>query len=192
MVGVGPDPDQTSALARVSAVNYDGVQIYDSYVETKEPVTDWRTRWSGITPAHMESARCFEDVQQDVANILEDKVLVGHAVSNDLAALHLSHPKRDIRDTSKHPPFRRISAGAAPRLKILASHLLGVEIQSGEHSSVEDARACMLVFRRDKDAFDREHAKRWPLRVSQTSPIVEGAGQSSGKKKKSKKKKRKR
>ncbi|KAL9113064.1 MAG: hypothetical protein Q9227_002676 [Pyrenula ochraceoflavens] len=169
MVGVGPDPDKESALARVSIVNYDGDQIYDSYVQTKEPVTDWRTRWSGITAKHLQSARSFEEVQIDVANLLDDRILIGHAISNDLAALRLSYPKVHIRDTSKHPPFRRISAGSAPKLKVLASQLLGIEIQSGEHSSVEDARACMLLFRRDKDAFEREHAKRWPPKASQTS-----------------------
>ena len=166
MVGVGPNPDKESALARVSIVNFNGDQIYDSYVRPKEEVTDWRTAVSGILPKHMFEARSLEDVQTDVTKILENRVLVGHAIRNDLDALLLSHPKRDIRDTARYAPYRKLAGGGSPRLKILASELLGLEIQTGEHSSIEDARACMLLFRRDKDAFEREHAKNWPTQTT--------------------------
>jgi RNA exonuclease 4 len=165
MVGVGPNPDKESALARVSVVNYNGDQIYDSYVRPKEQVTDWRTAVSGILPKHMVEARSLEEVQADITKILQDRILVGHAIRNDLDALLLSHPKRDIRDTARHAPYRKLAGGGSPRLKILASELLGLEIQTGEHSSVEDARACMILFRRDKDAFEREHAKKWPTQI---------------------------
>ncbi|KAG5304718.1 RNA exonuclease [Histoplasma capsulatum G186AR] len=162
MVGVGQNPDRDSALARVSIVNYNGEQVYDSFVLPKEEVTDWRTHVSGVSPKHMTDAREFEVVQRDVAGILDGCILVGHAVRNDLDALLLSHPKHDIRDTSKHPPYRKIAGGGSPRLKILASELLGLEIQGAAHSSIEDAQATMLLFRRDKQAFEREHAKKWP------------------------------
>lgn len=185
MVGVGPNPDHDSALARVSIVNFNGEQIYDSYVRPKEMVTDWRTHVSGILPKHMVEARTLEQVQKDVINILDGRILVGHAVSNDLDALLLSHPKRDIRDTSKHPPYRKIAGGGSPRLKMLASEFLGLEIQDGAHSSVEDARATMLLYRRDKDTFEREHLKKWPVRV-----VVEKKDQDDDQKKKKKKKKK--
>ncbi|KAL2002942.1 hypothetical protein VTN02DRAFT_5475 [Thermoascus thermophilus] len=188
MVGVGPDPDNDSALARVSIVNYNGDQVYDSYVKPKEKVTDWRTHVSGITPKHMLEARTFEEVQKDVAQILDGTILIGHAVQNDLDALLLSHPKRDIRDTSKYPPYRKIAGGGSPRLKVLAEALLGLKIQDGAHSSVEDARATMLLFRRDKEGIEREHAKKWPVRV-----VTENNGENkTKKKKKTKKKSRKR
>ncbi|PYH68825.1 Nop53-domain-containing protein [Aspergillus vadensis CBS 113365] len=185
MVGVGPNPDHDSALARVSIVNFNGEQIYDSYVRPKEMVTDWRTHVSGILPKHMVEARTLEQVQKDVINILDGRILVGHAVSNDLDALLLSHPKRDIRDTSKHAPYRKIAGGGSPRLKMLASEFLGLEIQDGAHSSVEDARATMLLYRRDKDTFEREHLKKWPVRV-----VVEKKDQDDDQKKKKKKKKK--
>lgn len=165
MVGVGPNPGKESALARVSVVNFNGDQIYDSYVRPKEQVTDWRTAVSGILPKHMVEARSLEVVQDDMTRILRNRVLVGHAIRNDLDALLLSHPKRDIRDTARHGPYRKLAGGGSPRLKILASELLGLEIQTGEHSSIEDARACMLLFRRDKDIFEREHAKKWPTPI---------------------------
>lgn len=188
MVGVGPTPDLTSALARVSIVNYHGVQIYDSYVRPKELVTDWRTPISGILPSHMRSARSLEDVQTAVAGLLDGKILVGHGVRHDLEVLMLGHPKRDIRDTSRHPAFRRLAMGKTPSLKRLAKEVLGVDIQGGEHSSVEDARACMLLFQREKDAFESEHAKRWGTRtrVKQTEEGHE-QGKTRNKKKRGKK-----
>ncbi|PYI28381.1 Nop53-domain-containing protein [Aspergillus indologenus CBS 114.80] len=188
MVGVGPNPDNDSALARVSIVNFNGEQIYDSYVRPKEMVTDWRTHVSGILPKHMTNARSLEQVQQEVTEILSGRILVGHAVSNDLDALLLSHPKRDIRDTSKHQPYRKIAGGGSPRLKMLASEFLGLNIQDGAHSSVEDAKATMLLYRRDKDTFEREHSKKWPVRVV----VEKEPGDDQKKKKKKKKKTRKR
>lgn len=187
MVGVGPNPDNDSALARVSIVNFHGDQVYDSYVRPKEMVTDWRTHVSGIAPKHMVEARTFELVQKEVAEVMDGRILVGHAVSNDLDALLLSHPKRDIRDTSKHPEYRKIAGGGSPRLKMLAEHFLGLKIQEGAHSSVEDARATMALYRREKDGFEREHLKKWPVRN-----VVDNAEKGEGSKKKKKKTSRKR
>lgn len=195
MVGVGPEPDRESALARVSIVNYDGDQIYDSYVKPLEPVTDWRTHVSGILPKHMIEACSLAEVQEDVCKILQGRILVGHALRHDLDALFLSHPKRDVRDTARHPPYRSMAGGNSPRLKILASELLGLDIQAGEHSSVEDARACMMLFRRDKAAFERNHAKKFPAPrpvpvADKEAPDGTQAKPKSSKKKKKKKKKK--
>jgi RNA exonuclease 4 len=161
MVGVGGEADR-SALARVSVVNYHGIQVYDSFVRPKEFVTDWRTHVSGVTPKSMATARSFETVQQDIANLLQGRVLIGHAVRNDLDAMMLGHPKKDIRDTSRFSGFRKYSAGRTPSLKKLAQEVLGIKIQDGEHSSIEDARATMLIFKRHKAAIDMEHVKKFP------------------------------
>jgi len=191
MVGVGPNPDKESALARVSIVNYNGEQVYDSYVRPLETVTDWRTPFSGITPKNIRHARSLEEVQTEVAKIMQDRVLIGHSVRNDLEALLLSHPKKDIRDTARHPPHRKLAGGGSPKLKILASELLGLEIQIGDHSSIEDARACMLLFRRDKAGFEREHTKVWPTHTTASENATNGATNSPGKRRKQKKKKKK-
>ena len=161
MVGVGGDEDR-SVLARVSIVNFHGTQVYDSFVRPKEYVTDWRTHVSGVSPKHMTTARSFEEVKADVEEILKDRIIVGHAIKNDLEVMMLTHPKKDIRDTSKFSGFRKHSAGRSPSLKKLAKEVLGIDIQEGEHSSIEDARTTMLLFRRHKPAFDVEHAARFP------------------------------
>ncbi len=192
MVGVGPTPDTDSALARVSIVNYHGHQIYDSHVLPKEVVTDYRTFVSGITPELLKSARTLETVQADVATLLDGKILVGHAIKNDLAALLLGHSKRDIRDTSRHPAFRQLAGGKTPSLKKLAREVLGVDIQGGEHSSVEDARATMLLFRREKEGFETEHTKKWGQEHRKPDKTADDdAEKGRGKKRKKKKKARK-
>ena len=189
MVGVGPTPDTDSALARVSIVNYHGHQLYDSFVQPKETVTDYRTFVSGITPHLLQSARTFEAVQGDVAKLLNGKILIGHAIKHDLEALLLGHSKRDIRDTSRHPPFRQLAGGKTPGLKKLAREVLGIDIQGGEHSSIEDARATMLLFRREKEGFEKEHMKKFGPDHKRLNGFADDEGQKGNQSKKKKKKK---
>lgn len=163
MVGTGPPPHSDDLLARVSLVNFHGEQIYDSYVQPpgKARVQDYRTHVSGVTPWHLrpEYARPFAEVQKLVADLLRDKILVGHALKKDLEALQLTHPKRDIRDTSRYAPFRVESRGKPPALRNLARSELGLVIQTGEHSSVEDARATMALFRKEKQGFEEDNRR---------------------------------
>ncbi|RVE41515.1 hypothetical protein evm_013835 [Chilo suppressalis] len=145
MVGIGHDGND-HMLARVSLVNKFGDCIYDNIVKAREEVVDYRTNVSGIRKEDMLNGEDFNVVQKDVANIIKGRILVGHSLKNDLAVLFLSHPKRNIRDTSKYKPFRKITKGSTPSLKRLAKEILGIDIQHGEHSSIEDARAAMQLY----------------------------------------------
>lgn len=49
MVGVG-EKGKSSALARVSIVNFYGEVILNKYVKPTREITDYRTEFSGITP----------------------------------------------------------------------------------------------------------------------------------------------
>ena len=55
MVGTGQGGVR-SVLARCSIVNQHGVVVYDKYVKTDEPVTDYRTSVSGIRAEHLKNA----------------------------------------------------------------------------------------------------------------------------------------
>ncbi|KJE89060.1 hypothetical protein CAOG_08430 [Capsaspora owczarzaki ATCC 30864] len=153
MVGVG-ERGERSALARVSVVNYFGQVLYDSFVKPQERVTDYRTRWSGVRPKDLVNAVTFAEAQKAVSAIIRGRKLVAHAASNDLQAMLLSHPKHDLIDTSLFRPFKQYSKGRTPGLKRLAMELLDVNIQIGEHSSVEDARATMAIFRKIQPEWD--------------------------------------
>ncbi|AJU05109.1 Rex4p [Saccharomyces cerevisiae YJM1418] len=156
-VGVGPEGKE-SALARISIVNYFGHVVLDEFVKPREKVVEWRTWVSGIKPEHMKNAITFKEAQKKTADILEGRVLVGHALKHDLEALMLSHPKSLLRDTSRHLPFRKLYAkGKTPSLKKLTKEVLKISIQEGEHSSVEDARATMLLYKKEKTEFEKIH-----------------------------------
>ncbi|PWA21895.1 hypothetical protein CCH79_00015573, partial [Gambusia affinis] len=83
MVGVGPDGEE-SILARVSLVNKFGKCIYDKYVKPTEKVTDYRTAVSGIRPEDIKDGEDIQTVQREVADILKGRIVVGHAIHNDL------------------------------------------------------------------------------------------------------------
>ncbi|XP_041048840.1 RNA exonuclease 4 [Carcharodon carcharias] len=145
MVGVGSDKVD-SILARVSIVNQFGKCIYDKYVKPTEKVTDYRTWVSGIRPADMKNGEDFKVVQREVADILEGRTLVGHAVHNDLKILLLDHPKKKIRDTQRYKPFKTAVKCGRPSLKHLCRQILKVKVQETEHSSVQDAQATMRLY----------------------------------------------
>ncbi|XP_004922283.2 uncharacterized protein LOC101746969 [Bombyx mori] len=146
MVGIGYDGND-HMLARVSLVNKFGDCIYDKFVKPREEVKDYRTIVSGIRKEDLINGEDFSIVQKEVADVIRGKILVGHSLKNDLNVLFLSHPKRNIRDTSKYKPFKKITKGSTPSLKRLAKEILSIDIQHGEHSSVEDARAAMQLYR---------------------------------------------
>lgn len=111
MVGVGPNGSESS-LARVSLVDWNGAVVLDEFVRQKERVTDWRTQWSGIREKDMThgvfllysapvfcsvwrrpvaTATSFEEVQAKVADIIKDRILIGHAIHNDLKVCPFLH-----------------------------------------------------------------------------------------------------
>ena len=167
MVGVGAD-GKRSILARASIVNEDGNVIMDAHVLPTERVTDYRTAVSGVRAKDLTAANgamAFKKVQAQMSELLRGRILVGHSLKNDMRVLMLDHPKRDTRDTSLYHPLTRPlrpeerCVPGAPRgrgcraLRDLARQHLGLEIQKGEHSSVDDARATLALY--------KKFAKQW-------------------------------
>ena len=160
MVGVGTDGKE-SILARVSIVNSLCECIYDEYVMPKEKVIDYRTHVSGIRPSDLKDALDYFAVQKDVSELLKGRVLVGHALQNDMKVLMLSHSKKNIRDTSKYKPFRKLLKTKRPALKKLADEILHKEIQVGEHNSVVDAQIAMQLYKKYKKEWEKSlHMER--------------------------------
>ena len=105
-----------------------------------------------------------------MADLLTNKVLVGHAVFNDLKAcslvssfltrltvslvqaLLLSHPFPFTRDTQLFAYKYKLSKSRYLALRNLTAQEFGIQIQGGEHSSVclilyvHQAAACIYVF----------------------------------------------
>ncbi|KAI4333617.1 hypothetical protein L6164_018401 [Bauhinia variegata] len=163
MVGVGQG--NKSALGRVTLVNKWGNVIYDEFVRPVERVVDFRTKISGIRPRDLKKGKDFWMVQKKVAELIKGRILVGHALHNDLKALLLSHPKKDVRDTSEYQPF--LKEGGKRALRHLAAELLGVQIQSGEHCPIEDARAAMLLYQRNREVWEKSVNDQFRLKQKQ-------------------------
>uniref|UniRef100_A0A915EQ87 RNA exonuclease 4 n=1 Tax=Ditylenchus dipsaci TaxID=166011 RepID=A0A915EQ87_9BILA len=153
-VGVGYE-GRENCLARVSIVNVDGKCVYDKFVKPTEEVTDFRTHVSGIRYGDVVNGEAFQNVQQEVNKILAGKVVVGHSIHNDFKVLGLTHPAKLTRDTAKYKPLRVMAGNitSMPSLKHLANHLLGVQIQQGEHDSIADAKTALRIY--------LLHRKKW-------------------------------
>ncbi|KAH9473634.1 hypothetical protein Pst134EA_000716 [Puccinia striiformis f. sp. tritici] len=160
MVGLGPR-GSISTLARVSIVDFNGNLILDRYVNPGQPVTDYRTFVSGIKPHHLAQAGSFRKVTQEVARLIDNKILIGHAVHHDLSALSLHHPQELIRDTSTYTPLWLIAnTKRSPSLKNLARLLLNLHIQKQSHCSIDDAKATMAIYRTQQSNWEKNLNKK--------------------------------
>ncbi|KAG9341329.1 hypothetical protein JZ751_019433 [Albula glossodonta] len=164
MVGTGPE-GRCSELARCSLVNYYGEVLFDKYVQPQQPVKDYRTRWSGICKHHLLNAVPFQKARTEILQILDGKIVVGHALHNDFRALGFIPPRHMIRDTSCTHLLRQLSnmpANGSASLKSLAKTLLNRNIQMGRvgHSSVEDAVAALDLYKLVEEQWEREILSR--------------------------------
>ncbi|XP_022685730.1 RNA exonuclease 4-like isoform X2 [Varroa jacobsoni] len=159
MVGVGPG-GREHMLARITMVNIHGNVIYDKYVKPRETVVDYRTAISGIRPEHLWDGIELTVVQKEVSDLLKERIIVGHDLRHDFEVMFLSHPNRMTRDTSLFRPFREMFGGRTPSLKNLALKILDLNIQEGEHSSVQDAQIAMKLYLQYRRRWETEMKKR--------------------------------
>lgn len=68
MVGTGLK-GHCSELARCSIVSYDGDVIYDKFIKPVNPVTDLRTRWSGVRWRDLHNATPFKEARAEVKTV---------------------------------------------------------------------------------------------------------------------------
>ena len=138
-----------SELTKISIVDEEGRIVYNQLVKPDLPITDYLTRYSGITKAMLEHVETkLTDVQQFIRKTLpRDAIFVGHSLNNDLAALKIFHPY--VIDTSVI--YNRSGVRSyKPSLKSLAYEFLGKSIQCNEkigHDSLEDAVTALELVR---------------------------------------------
>ncbi len=159
MVGAGVG-GSLSILARVSIVNSNGAVVYDTYVSPTDRVTDWRTRFSGIRPHHVKDAPKKSEVVEKVRRLVAGRVLLGHAIHNDLEMLEIEHPQTHVRDSARYPALMRSLPNGKlkpKKLSVLADEELGSTIQVGAHCSVEDARAVVALYKKHEQDWETWH-----------------------------------
>ncbi|KAK5117567.1 hypothetical protein LTR62_004989 [Meristemomyces frigidus] len=141
--GVTP---QVFSLTRISVLDWDGNVVLDELVKPEDPITDYLTPYSGITPAKLQDVTTtLADIQKRLLDLITPQtILVGHSLESDLKALRFVHPF--IIDTALLFPHPR-GPPLKSSLKWLAQKYLTRAIQQGHgstgHDSVEDAKACL-------------------------------------------------
>ena len=105
-----------------------------------------------------------ESVQEEVKSLLEDRIVVGFALGNELEVLGITLPPEKTRDLQVHFNAQRCSESdlvgkglpelhsgrPVHNLKNLAKCVLGRSIQEGAHSALVDARATMALYMNDR------------------------------------------
>ena len=159
-------PHKKSLVAEVAVVDWNGTPLYHTFVKPSVPVVNYRTEITGLTPDSLKFGARFDTAQRKVLDLIQNKIVVGHALDNDLRALGISHAP--VRNTAKHNFFKTMNPyGALQPQKLVRLHetYIGSTIQEGSHSALEDARASMKVYRTLHD--------QWHVPVQHEGPLYQ-------------------
>lgn len=123
-------------LKRVVVVNYNGQPIYDKFVGSLGSYK--------MIPITGREVQCdsLQNVQRDVADILEDKYIIGHNLPIVWEALNISdYGRYSIKDLT-------VLDGQAATLKDLASLFLLRDIDIDGYCPGQNALAAMDIFKK--------------------------------------------
>ncbi|KAL0808823.1 hypothetical protein ABMA28_012500 [Loxostege sticticalis] len=118
--------DREYLLARVALVDENLSCIYDKFVAPSGQVTNYRTPRTGITEDTLRDAPSFEQVREEVANLISGCLLIGHSIVDikkttficfwtniddmtdlvHLGTFGLDHPDDNMRDVAYYRTFR--------------------------------------------------------------------------------------
>ncbi|PSK54749.1 hypothetical protein B9Z65_3838 [Elsinoe australis] len=149
-------------LARVSvcrgAGTDTGLPFIDDYIAINEPVVDYLTAYSGISPGDLDRSVSKHNLVSLKAAYKKlwillnlGVVFVGHGLAKDFRTINIHVPKAQVIDT-----IDLFSLGVRSQrklsLRFLAWYLLREEVQEGEHGhdSVEDARTALKLWEKWK------------------------------------------
>lgn len=161
LVSIGHD---SSAVARVTLINWDGEVVLDTFVQVPVPVTDFRG--TGIDPQLIASsnrqAMNFAKVRLTVHQILKGKILIGHNLHEHLTALGLSHPPSDIRDTARFQNFQyeEIDGITGERIVVerslvdLSCEFLQQELESEILAPMEACNVSLQLYKKFREVWE--------------------------------------
>ena len=140
-----------SELGRISIVDSNGDIIFDEYVKSKNRITNYQTRWSGLTKNKIKSGLSYEMAMKFLLeNVIgKNTIIAGHSLENDLKKMKLYH--ENIIDTAY---LYMGTDGYRINLGILCKKYLNISIQQGQHDSVEDARGVLGLVRNKIEEID--------------------------------------
>jgi PAB-dependent poly(A)-specific ribonuclease subunit 2 len=155
-------PDR-KGLARVSvcrgAGELAGIPFIDDYIAVAEPVVDYLTAWSGISPGDLDRTTSphalvgLKHAYKKLWILLNlGCVFVGHSLANDFRTINIHVPKRQVVDTVDL--FFKPSLHRKLNLKFLAWCVLKEKIQEDTHDSIEDATTALKLWRKYEEFMD--------------------------------------
>ncbi|KAJ1734369.1 poly(A)-specific ribonuclease [Coemansia sp. Benny D160-2] len=143
-------------LARLSIVRANGgplhgVPFIDDYVETTRPIADLATKYSGIHAGDLTvgtspyKLSTMKEAYKKLRLLVDSGcIIIGHGLKHDFRVCNIVVPASQQRDTMtlfQSPQHIRPIA-----LRFLHWFFYMKNIQSGEHSSVEDAQSALKVY----------------------------------------------
>uniref|UniRef100_D8PTC9 PAN2-PAN3 deadenylation complex catalytic subunit PAN2 n=1 Tax=Schizophyllum commune (strain H4-8 / FGSC 9210) TaxID=578458 RepID=D8PTC9_SCHCM len=158
------------SLARVSVLRGDGpkqgVPFIDDHIHTSEVIVDYLTEFSGIKfgdldPVHSPYTLTPLKLVYKKLRLLVDRgcIFIGHGLSKDFRIINIFVPPDQVLDTVDlyfvRARQRRLS------LRFLAWFVLGEQIQTDTHDSIEDARSALNLYKayqrmEEEGTFDRK------------------------------------
>jgi PAB-dependent poly(A)-specific ribonuclease subunit 2 len=155
-------PDR-KGLARVSvcrgAGELAGLPFIDDYIAVQEPVVDYLTAWSGISPGDLSPQTSphalvsLKHAYKKLWLLLNlGCTFIGHSLANDFRTINIHVPKRQVVDTVDL--FFKPSLHRKLNLKFLAWCVLKEKIQEESHDSIEDAVTAMKLWRKYEEYMD--------------------------------------
>lgn len=146
--------DTQKHLARLTIVNYNRVVLIDEYVKPELPVKNYISHITNIDAFKLSHAKSYEEIKPRVEAILKGRMIIGHTIESDLGLLGIDIPLKVVRDISLFSLF--MNGKYRRSLKELSEEHIGIQIQSGIHSSVEDARATLELYKMYQKEIDWE------------------------------------
>ncbi|KAF9073793.1 hypothetical protein BDP27DRAFT_1215432, partial [Rhodocollybia butyracea] len=157
-----------------SVVDYQGSILVDTFVRPTHHVHSVRFLETNIQFSDIVNAPPFDQVRDHVASVIRSKIVVGHSLWLFLSIMGLSHPALETRDLALFIPLRRkLQSTRVVDLKTLVQVYMGRNIGLVEDSVIsqlENARACIDLFRACEEPFERVIATgAWPCNLPPVS-----------------------
>lgn len=145
-----------SEIARVSIVNYNGHVVFDDYFKPDGRIKDFLTQFSGVDKWKIRNKKSYPECSEAILKMLRGHRIVGHTLYKDFQCLGLEYDEEIAIDISKFSKFKEKN-GMTRALRKITKDFVGIDIQTGHHSSIEDARAALLLFRKFEGEILAEH-----------------------------------
>lgn len=159
MTGLDPERDQVCEVAVVLSTGGVVEQRWQRLVRPEAPMSKGALRVHGLTPEKLRDAPSFAALAEELAELLDDRVVVAHNVSFDLTFLH-----REFERVGRPllPPVTIDTLDMSRRLFAFRKNNLGAVCAAlgltldGAHRAMADAEATHAVFERMVEVLDPE------------------------------------